>query len=305
VTPGEIYWLGLWAAHVVKPVRVHVYIDQKRVPEQMLPVSAVGSIGIPATSPAALSVGAVNVLTDKLEDYSSRGPTDDNRPKPELSSYDNVSSASTGHNFTGTSAACPHVSGLAALFKSQNQSADARALRAKLMSSLRRPDSDEPGFGSGVTDVSVPAGAPKADELPTTSLELPEYFGGKISASALEELGHNDDQPFTVKVRLGRDGNPPVYHIGDDLRVGFSTAEDSYCSLVNRNASGGYTVLPLGTERLEGGKKYVYPDKITVSEPTGSEKFLFFCSKNRVDLNLGGQASGLVAADVADYEVKP
>ena len=63
-------------------------------------------------------------------------------------------------------------------------------------------------------------------------------------------------------------------------------------------------MLPIESERLEAGKKYVYPEKITVSAPTGSEQFLFICSKERVNLNRWRQAAGRVAIDVAEYEVK-
>lgn len=48
----------------------------------------------------------------KLESYCSRGPTDENRAKPDLSSYHKVGSVAFGQRFAGTSAACPHVSGI-------------------------------------------------------------------------------------------------------------------------------------------------------------------------------------------------
>ncbi len=90
--------------------------------------AAAGSVTEPATSPAAVAVGAVDWHTDLLEQFSSRGPTIDGRVKPDLLAFDGVSSnlsdieASDGTNtgFYGTSAAAPHVAGAAALALAYN-----------------------------------------------------------------------------------------------------------------------------------------------------------------------------------------
>ena len=92
---------------------------EHRVPES--------SIVEPATSPAALAVGAVCWQTGALEFYSSRGPTIDGRVKPDLVAAATVSSATYGGyqnchppttvGFRGTSAAAPHVAAAAALLK--------------------------------------------------------------------------------------------------------------------------------------------------------------------------------------------
>ena len=80
----------------------------------------------PADSPDVITVGAVDV-TDPfpLEAYSSRGPTfgpggscSGGSIKPDVVGYDNVSTVSYGPGaFAGTSAATPHVAGVAALLK--------------------------------------------------------------------------------------------------------------------------------------------------------------------------------------------
>ena len=78
------------------------------------------SIGEPADSANAglLAVGAAHVSdTSTIEDFSSRGPTTDDRTKPDLVGADNVHSAAYGEEFSGTSQASPHVAGLAALVK--------------------------------------------------------------------------------------------------------------------------------------------------------------------------------------------
>ncbi|MGN6797275.1 MAG: S8 family serine peptidase, partial [Gaiellaceae bacterium] len=54
------------------------------------------SITEPASSPAALAVGAVCWQTGDLEWYSSRGPTIDGRTKPDIAAYDSVSTDTYG-----------------------------------------------------------------------------------------------------------------------------------------------------------------------------------------------------------------
>ena len=77
-----------------------------------------------------MSVGAIyydHYNLGRIADYSSRGPTLDNRYKPELVAPTGVSTVSYGeseffYGYTGTSAAAPHVAGAAALIKSANPS---------------------------------------------------------------------------------------------------------------------------------------------------------------------------------------
>jgi subtilisin family serine protease len=95
-------------------------------------VSAASSLSLPADASGAVAVAAVN-LELGLEGFSSRGPTDDGRVKPDLAAPDGVSTASYGTTaFFGTSAATPHVAGAAALILSLQPAERGAALRAKL-----------------------------------------------------------------------------------------------------------------------------------------------------------------------------
>ncbi|MCO5175898.1 MAG: S8 family serine peptidase [Thermomicrobiales bacterium] len=88
---------------------------------QLSSSTATGSIANPAESANAglLAVGATAWSQPTLiEPYSSRGPTRDNRIKPDVVGVDFANTASYGSSgFSGTSQASPHIAGLAALVK--------------------------------------------------------------------------------------------------------------------------------------------------------------------------------------------
>jgi subtilisin family serine protease len=81
---------------------------------------AAGSVVEPADNPGVLTAGAVAWSSPStIEYFSSRGPTDDGRIKPNLVGPDGVSSFTYG-SFYGTSASSPHAAGAAALVLQAN-----------------------------------------------------------------------------------------------------------------------------------------------------------------------------------------
>jgi len=102
-----------------------------------------GSIDTPADASGAFTVGAIDHLTDTLEPFSSSGPTDDGRLKPEICGPDFTLTHQTSLNpslpgtFPGTSASTPHVAGAVALLLDQNPTLTVNQLRDKLINDAR------------------------------------------------------------------------------------------------------------------------------------------------------------------------
>lgn len=115
--PGQDYYIQVKWANPFKNtppppnLRFHLFAYNATL-EEATPES---SLATPADARGALSVGATGWQDDKLEPYSSRGPTGDNRAKPDLVGPSGISGSVFKQPFEGTSAAAPQVSGTAAL----------------------------------------------------------------------------------------------------------------------------------------------------------------------------------------------
>ncbi len=108
-------------------------------------VSAQGDAGGGVVSVGA--IGASDPGTNDIEPFSSRGPTNNGATKPDVTAVDGVQVTGSGgfdNPFYGTSAAAPHVAGLAALLlqlrpewkhgePGDNPAADRTALRAAIV----------------------------------------------------------------------------------------------------------------------------------------------------------------------------
>ena len=78
------------------------------------------SIYTPSDARGALTVGAFDLKTNSLARYSSQGPTNDGRIKPDVIGPTNTSSSIYHSGFKGTSSSSPHIAGLAGLLLSAN-----------------------------------------------------------------------------------------------------------------------------------------------------------------------------------------
>ncbi len=145
------------------------------------------SIMTPADARGALVVGATHWSNDKVEPFSSRGPTNDGRIKPDLVAPDGVRTVTywipqagircpePGSGACGTGVAAAHVAGAAAVVKSAFPAFTAEQIEGFLRDhalDLGRPGPDN-DYGAGRLRLGLPPGqttvTPTATGQPPTS----------------------------------------------------------------------------------------------------------------------------------------
>jgi PKD repeat protein len=149
----DYYCIAISRYSATRDVYLELYGEYNSFLEYNHPES---SLTCPADATGAMTSGATYWLDDNLEEYSSRGPTNDGRTKPDVTAPDYVSTWTYGHEgFPGTSASCPHTAGAAALLKSADFSLTADDLQTKLESTALDlgPGGKDNSYGSGRIDV--------------------------------------------------------------------------------------------------------------------------------------------------------
>ncbi|MCI2430476.1 S8 family serine peptidase [Candidatus Acetothermia bacterium] len=160
VREAGTYHLKVRRVRGTRPAKLDISIIDIE-PEYMVFEGSV-SIFEPALSPNAYSIGATDHRNDSPRRYSSRGPTQDGRIKPDFAAPDGVRNT-TFRPFFGTSASSPHAAGAAALVKSVVPAWRPEAIANFLAS--RAVDLSSPGPDNTVGWGRIALGAaPKADE---------------------------------------------------------------------------------------------------------------------------------------------
>ncbi|CAB4559886.1 unannotated protein [freshwater metagenome] len=137
---------------------------------------------VDSRSPALVAVGAIDPPTSaRIAWYSSQGPTNDGRVKPDVSAPSCVSSSIFNPArfgiacFNGTSAAAPTAAGVAALLLARGLAGSGvplAALTKHLVVDLGTPGADQ-AFGSGMVRLPPPPAA-ALDPTPTQYVPLAE-----------------------------------------------------------------------------------------------------------------------------------
>ncbi|MBW4605681.1 MAG: S8 family serine peptidase [Hassallia sp. WJT32-NPBG1] len=236
-----------------------------------------GSLTIPADARGdVIVVGASSRDSKSVMPFSSRGPTSDERPKPDiLAPGELIMSAKPGGGYvrqSGTSMASPHIAGIAALILERYPKLQPLQVKKILMQSAKKLDSsefDENAQGMGLVDAVKAlqlAGQPIAEAEKITAIpSLKEWTLREQVNIAVRNTG--DETMQAVKATLvGPDG---INLIGLDGKKVTSAKQD-------------YGTLRVGAEAtrdfgIEVPSKFKSPQcqltlNLNFTTPTGKKK---------------------------------
>jgi len=191
-----------------------------------------GSVPTPGDAAGSVTVGAADWRGDRLEAYSSQGPTDDGRLKPDLvAPTDTVLAGPSGPRLVGgTSNAAPNAAGAAALLIASLRArglpsapADVRAQLAAWAVDLGPPGPD-PAYGAGrvrveldppaLTAASPPAGRVVRGVVPVSVQLADPSSVARLALSAggrtLARVTTRDRAAGRLDTRTLPDGRHPV-----------------------------------------------------------------------------------------------
>ncbi len=122
-------------------------------PDQIADSQAVAlgqTLTLPGDTRRGISVAAYDVGTTDISWFSSQGPTDDGRDKPDIAAPSNIDTVSYP-GFEGTSAAAPHAAGVAALIIDARGYASPSTVRSTMMDQAEDMGEAgwDPAFGAG------------------------------------------------------------------------------------------------------------------------------------------------------------
>jgi len=266
-----------------------------------------GSVMAPGNAADVVTVGAIAFWDweeGPQEPFSSQGPTNDGRPKPNVMAPDGVTTF-VYESFLGTSAAAPHVGGAAALLLARARKAgndlnndDLRALLIKETVDMGPPGPD-PIYGAGRIQLVVErAWAKRSLSTPILDDQVTQrdtFFAAvtvRMSTTQLGGLTLEEHFPSGFTARpLGDDGAAvivtdggqtltwswPILNPGETRRVAYKV------TVAPDQAVGRYTIVG-----QVNGKPVVGADSVTVIEPISIPEVVshWLVDLEKVDLDL-------------------
>ena len=254
-----------------------------------------GSTPTPADAAGSISVGAVDYRSNSLVRYSSRGPTADGRPKPELVAPTGTSLATAGgdpRDVGGTSIAAPNAAGAAAVLLGALRSAGIRPTAGEIRQQLARDaiDLGPPGldtqFGAGRlrVDLEPPEvrsvlDPPRRPVRGTVRVSVDATDAGTVAAWALQL-----DDTLVRQGRVGRErinasfstrGVPDGAHtatlivtdgVGNQQRRGWRIVSDNTAPTVDAVAVGSGPAVRI---RESGKLRTRYPVTVAMTARDG------------------------------------
>lgn len=187
-----------------KANRLSLLLSSGARPQYIVPEGSAG-LTEPEMSRFVISVGATD-LRNRLEPFSSQGPTPDGRIKPDLVAPDGVITRTFRPTFSGTSASSPHVAGAAALVKSAFPNFGPDEIQAFLEE--RAEDLGPPGkdgqFGAGLLTLGPPP--TEQPQPPAAPSALVAIAVGPTQIDLSWQDHSEDEEGFIVERRLGTQG---------------------------------------------------------------------------------------------------
>jgi len=247
-----------------------------------------------------------------LASYSSTGPTDDDRVKPDILAPSGAASRAYGGAFDGTSASCPFAAGMAALVASTAPDLRGEKLRAAMIKSVIPMGSSVPNndTGYGFVTAEPPKGGTAPPAESAEGVTLPEEWGGAVPAAVLDKLRAMPSSAWKggAKVVTGR----PAYKVGDGMKFGVRVDQTSAFLLLYRSSAGAYELLlpPPGKSLvLDAGNRIALPtggDSIPVrSNMVGQQGLILIAAPKPVDWRHWGEPNALSAVATTAFEVIP
>ena len=240
------------------------------------------SLDFPADSPNVMSVGAIdvaNTTTTPLEPFSSEGPVlaaggalptnpnplTDTNLKPDVASFDNVTTVTYGAggtdpppatSFLGTSAATPHVAGMAALFMErfgvQTTSANLTSAIITPLRTIASTGSNDLGtvgkdylYGYGRLKFQKDAGLSFLQQ-PTNTL-VNSTIVPPVKIGVLDTEGKSDVYTLYESVNLGIGTNPGGGTLNGGGSMLLTQGVATYSALKINAAGTGYTLVATST----------------------------------------------------------